>query len=372
MKILQLGKFYPIRGGVEKVMFDLMKGISEKGIGCDMLCASETFNDIIVSINPQATLYATSSFTKLFGTMMSPSLIFKLRNICNEYDLIHVHHPDPMAALALWLSGYRGKVILHWHSDIIKQKKLLKLLMPLQNYIIRRADIIVGTTPVYVKKSPHLSAFQDKVTYLPIGIEQLRPNNTRIAQIREKYKGKKIVFSLGRLVEYKGYQYLIDSAKYLPDNYIILIGGSGPLKEKLLKQIEESGLSDKVKLVGRISDDELPAYYAACDLFCLSSIIKTEAFAIVQIEAMSLGKPVVATNIPDSGVSWVNADGVSGLNVNVKDSRALATAIKNILNDESLYKKLSDGAFERFKQLFTINKMIDSCIDIYNSVLTEQ
>ena len=170
MKILQLGKFYPIGGGVEKVMYDLMTGISEKGVYCDMMCAATDRKGMTVKINKFANLICTPTWTKKAATMISPSMILKLRKVCRNYDIIHVHHPDPMACLALFCSGYKGRVILHWHSDIQKQKMLLKLYKPLQNWLIRRADRIVGTTPVYLEESPFLIGVQDKTVCLPIGV----------------------------------------------------------------------------------------------------------------------------------------------------------------------------------------------------------
>jgi rhamnosyl/mannosyltransferase len=160
MKILQLGKFYPIRGGVEKVMYDLMLGLSEQQVHCDMLCAStEDHPAGTMQLNPYARLIVVPTRVKLAATMLSPGMITTLRKIAKEYAIIHVHHPDPMACLALFLSGYKGKVVLHWHSDILKQKTLLKLYAPLQRWLINRADLIVGTTPVYVRQS----AAQDRL-----------------------------------------------------------------------------------------------------------------------------------------------------------------------------------------------------------------
>jgi rhamnosyl/mannosyltransferase len=205
---------------------------------------------------------------------------------------------------------------------------------------------------------------------LPIGISPILPDEKKVLEIKERYNGKKIVFSLGRLVSYKGFKYLVDAAKYLSDDYIILIGGDGNLKKELQEQIIKSRLSEKVKLLGRVSDDDLPNYYGACDVYCLSSIHKTEAFAIVQIEAMSCGKPVVATKIPGSGVSWVNADGESGLNVESENSKALAEAIYKILGDTEQYQKYSTGARERFTQLFKKENMIDSVLNYYQKELS--
>ena len=368
MKILQLGKFYPIKGGVEKVMFDLMLGLSIEGVECDMLCAAYQEKGFTRVMSNKSKLMVVNTVREVAATMIAPSMVLKLKQIAKNYDIIHVHHPDPMAAFALLCSGYKGKVVLHWHSDILKQKSLLKLYMPIQKWLINRADVIVGTTPVYVKESPYLQEVQHKVTYLPIGVCHLESPIKQVMDLRRKYLGKHIVFSLGRLVPYKGFAYLIEAAKHLDDNYMVLIGGTGPLRDELQAQIETLGLQDRVKLLGYVSDVELPAYFEACDLFCMSSVMKTEAFGIVQIEAMSCGKPVVATKIPESGVSWVNQDGVSGLNAEPCDAEDLAKCIRGILADENDYARFSKGALDRYKTVFTQEQMIHKCLDIYKKL----
>lgn len=369
MKILQLGKFYPVEGGVEKVMYDLLVGLSEQGIPCDMLCASTGKDALQVDITPQNHIFCTKTLLKKYATMISPEMVSRLRKIAPEYDIIHVHHPDPMAALALRLSGYKGKVVLHWHSDIVKQKKLLNFYMPLQNWLVRRADLIVGTSPVYIAASDHLAEVQEKCTYLPIGISAIDPRKEQVEAIRRRYQGKKIIFSLGRLVHYKGYRYLVDAARYLDDSYVVLIGGTGALRDELQRQIDDNGLTERVKLLGRVADEDLAAYYGACDVYCLSSIMKTEAFAIVQIEAMSCGKPVVSCNIEGSGVPWVNKDDYSGLVVEPENGRALADAIRRIVEDKSLYYTYSAGAQSRFIEFFKKRRMIERCLELYQQVL---
>lgn len=367
-KILQLGKFYPIRGGVEKVMYDLTTGLSEKGVNCDMLCSSIEGKGMEKKISSSSRLICSHTLFKLSGTMISPGMVTKLRKICKNYDIIHIHHPDPMAALALWFSGYSGKIVLHWHSDILRQKKILTFYLPLQRWLINRADVIVGTSPVYIQGSPFLKNVLHKTVYLPIGVEQMIPDKEITQKILERYHNRKIVFTLGRLIYYKGYSHLIDAAKYLEDNYVILIGGSGPLKQELENQISHLRLEEKVKLLGRISDKELPSYYDACSVFCLSSIQKTEAFAIVQIEAMSLGKPVVATKIEHSGVPWVNSHGVSGINVNTHSPKELADAIMEITRDNDIHTSYSQRAKIRYQTLFTKATMIENCMKIYNNL----
>ena len=371
MKILQLGKFYPIKGGVEKVMYDLVQGLTEKNIYCDMLCASEVNESYNIKLNSKGNIICTSTWKKLFATMISPSMITTLRKICSDYDIIHVHHPDPMAALALYFSNYKGKVVLHWHSDILKQKFILKFYLPLQTWLIKRADVIIGTTPKYLSESPFLQLKNLNKVSVPIGITPIKIEQAKSKEIKDKYKNKKIIFSLGRLVGYKGFSYLIKAAKYLPDNYIILIGGSGPQKQELEEIINNENLKSKVELLGRISDEDLPAYYGACDIYVLSSIWKTEAFGIVQIEAMSCGKPVIATRIEGSGVDWVNQNEVSGLNVNPENSKEIANAIIKILSDETKYKNYSEGAHDRFLSHFTKDRMINKVITIYKNLLND-
>ena len=378
MKILQLGKFYPIRGGVEKVMWDLTRGLSGRGVDCDMLCAmlsGDGFDEAdaplvedgpqergvraVIRFNDHGRVICVKSMAKVAATMLSPAMVFWLRRHAREYDIIHVHHPDPMACLALWLSGYKGRVILHWHSDILKQKGLLTLYRPLQKWLVRRAEKIVGTTPVYVAQSPDLQSAQHKATYLPIGIEDSIRNG---AQARNA--DGITVFSLGRLVEYKGFKYLIEAAALLPEDYHVLIAGKGPLKEELQSQIDAVA-PGRVELLGFVSDARARELYNACDVFVLSSVMKTEAFGIVQLEAMSCGKPVIATHIPGSGTDWVNEDGVSGKNVPSCDAKALAEAIMDVCGEG--YEDFSQGARTRYEKLFTFDRMVEGALKIYEN-----
>lgn len=423
MKILQLGKFYPVLGGVEKVMFDLTVGLSEEGLSkeglsetglsevglsevglseeglsevglsevglseeglsetglseegveCDMMCAASDGRrrgTEVIRLNPHGRILCHRTLIEAAKTTIAPSMVTRLRRIAKDYDIIHIHHPDPMAAMALRLSGYKGKVVLHWHSDILSQKALLRFYLPIQNWLIKRADTIVGTTPVYLAESPYLQGVQEKCRCIPIGIEPVISDSAREQEIRNEYSGRRIIFSLGRLVEYKGYRYLIEAAKYLDDSFMILIGGGGPLRESLQREIDELGVGSRVKLLGKVPQEDLASYYGACELFCMSSVMKTEAFGIVQIEAMSAGRPVVATKIPESGVSWVNEDGVSGINVAPRDSKAIAEAILTITDNEATWKKFSAGAAKRFAENFTKEKMISKCLNIYAETLS--
>lgn len=369
VRVLQLGKFHPIKGGVEKVMYTFMLGLSSRGIVCDMLCASDDDEVGTTPINSRSSLIKVKTVAKKSSTMIAPQMVVMLRKICHRYDLIHIHLPDPMAVLALMFSGYKGKVIVHWHSDILKQRVLLQFFKPLQAWVLRRADLILGTSPTYVAQSRFLRHFQHKTTYLPIGVRERSPEPELVEIIRSQYPGKKIVYSMGRLVAYKGYEYLIEAASLLPDDYVVLIGGTGPLKAELQDMVRKYQLQHKVFILGFIPREVESAYYGACDVFCLSSTIKTEAYAIVQVEAMSCGRPIVATRIEGSGVPWVNEHGTSGLNVTPRSSKDIAIAVQMICEDEHLYERFSLGALHRYHKLFTLEAMTEGLVSHYRQVL---
>lgn len=369
MNILQIGKFYPLKGGVEKVIYALAEGLSQNGVHCDAMFAGCNGKTRDFDLNNLCHIYLCRNWKEVKATMIAPSMISTLHRIQDNYDIIHIHHPDPMAALALFLSGYKGKVVLHWHSDIIRQNRLLVFYKPLQQWLIHRADVIVGTSPVYIKSSSALQNVQDKCCYIPIGINETTSDENLVSDIRQRYGNRKIVFSLGRLVIYKGYEYLIEAANYLSDEYVVLIGGTGNQYSKLQSLIEEKKLQDKVHLLGFIPDEQLGSYYEACHLFCLSSIDKREAFAIVQVKAMFHSRPVVSTNIPESGVCWVNKHGFSGLNVAPCDSRAIVSAIEEISSNEELYHRYCLQSRLHYEEYFRMSQMIKAHQELYNKLL---
>ena len=378
MKVLQLGKFYPPDiGGIESAIYEITEELNRRGIKCDVLCSNskrEYKKEVMTREAYQYKVIRTKSYGKILSTSITPQMIFRLREIINKYDIIHLHHPNPMANLALFLSKPKGKrIVVHWHSDIIRQRFSLMFYKPLLNWMLKHADVIIATSPKYIEESEQLLAFREKCVDIPRGIrkDKLCSNPKVVSSLREKYKGKKIIFSIGRFVAYKGFEYLIESARYLPSDYIILIGGDGPLRSKYKKIIERYNFFDKVKLLGRLPHDMLTNYYDVCDVFCLPSVSKNEAFGLVMVEAMSFGKPVVATKIKGSGVNWVNQQGITGLNVEPKNPKALAQAIEFICNNREVYKKFSENALKRFNEEFTIEKEVSRILEVYKSLSKE-
>lgn len=364
MRILQIGKFWPVLGGVEKVMLDLTRGLSARNIECDMLCAAADGAPRVFALNSCGNVIAVRTLLKASGTMIAPQMVSVLRRIAPRYDIIHVHHPDPMAALALFLSGYKGKVVLHWHSDILRQRLLLQAYRPLQRWLLRRADRVICTSPRYAEGSGALRSVADKLECVPIGVAPVIPDPDAVDQVRRQTRGKRIIFSLGRMVPYKGFDSLIAAASRLPDDYLVVIAGSGPLHQSLSRLVDQRGLAGKVIMPGRISDRERDAWIGAASVFCLPSVEKTEAYGVVLVESMSAGLPVVATEIPGSGTSWVNAHGVSGLNVPCSAPDKLAEALIKVA-DGVHSDEFRVNARRRWESMFTIDAFIDNITALY-------
>lgn len=369
IKVLHIGKFYPpYFGGIETVNYDIVEGVNKKGIQVDVLCSNHERGR--KESKEKYKIYRANTLKVVASTPLSFDLVFLLKKIQREYDIIHVHLPNPLANLAVFLTRPKARIILHWHSDIVKQKNLLKLYKPLQTWLLKRADAIIATSPNYIKGSEFLQKYLSKTSYIPLGVEKMRVNETKLTSLREQYKGKKIVFALGRLIYYKGFEYLIDAAEFLPENILVLIGGVGELYEEFQKRISAKGLENKVQLLGKIPFDELGAYYELCDVYCMPSIEKSEAFGVVQIEAMSFGKPIVSTDIEGSGVPWVNENEVSGVVVQPKNSKDLANGLIKVLNSsEGQYQQYATNAEKRFLELFTKEKMVQDFYNLYNSII---
>lgn len=369
MKILHIGKYYPpYFGGIEKVNFDLVEGLNQIGIKTDVICFNDKKETLIE--NNSYTVYRMSRLFEKFSLPFSFSYFFKLRAIINNYDIVHLHLPNPLAAFFVLFTNFRGKIVLHWHSDIIKQKFFKKIYAPFDYLIKQKANSIVVTSDNYLNNSDDLKGFKEKCSVIPIGIDPLELNVDKafLEILKSRYVGKKIIFSLGRLIYYKGFEYLIEATKNLSDDTLVLIGGIGPLESKLKNLIKQNNLDHKVKLLGKIPFEYLGAYFQLANLFCLPSTHKSEAFGVVLIEAMSFGLPQVIFNIPGSGVSFVVKADYSGKIINKIHEKDLASELDLLISNEYLLHEYSKHSRERFKQNFTKNKMVFNFKALYQNL----
>jgi rhamnosyl/mannosyltransferase len=167
---------------------------------------------------------------------------------------------------------------------------------------------------------------------------------------------------------YKGFNVLVAAARHLDEDTHIVIGGIGDLLDELKAYARFLKVDHKISFIGHISNEELPGYYAAADVFCLPSVMRSEAFGLVMVEAMSYAKPIVATKITGSGVPWVNRHGVSGLNAEPNNPLDLASKLNQILNNSELAKSLGLGGLRLFEENFTLDKMISGITKVYELI----
>lgn len=370
LKILQHVKSYHTTlGGVERVVEELVPALNRHAdLEVDVLCQGPDTR--VYALAERGRVYQAKTDLAIAAASLSWRDFSVWRSIASRYDIVHVHLPWPQSNLNLWLKRFQGAVVVHWHSDIVRQRLLYGGFRWLEHWLLQRADRICATSPKLLEQSAALDGFRHKALSIPIGIPAAAHDigEDEIRALRQRYGGRRIVFALGRLVPYKGFEHLVRSAALLVRDGLILIGGDGPLRGALDALIRESGVADRVVLLGQLSSREVELHMRASAAFCLPSVQKSEAFGIVQIEAMRAGRPVVSTRIHGSGVDWVNQEGVTGLTVRAGDAAALAQALNRIVADADAAQRFGAGARRRYEELFTVQRMADAVRAMYMSL----
>ena len=337
----------------------------------DHVCRrGETVREVIDGVE----VVKCSCFTKAASQSLSTSFGRELRKIMNEFrpDIVLFHYPNPFQALYLLRYKKRGfKLVLYWHLDITKQKILKHLFYHQNRELIRRAQYIIGATPMHVDRSEFSEYFGNRKKVLPYMIDtgklELTPEEKSGAlEIREKYKDRVIGFFIGRHVPYKGLRYLIEASRELTDsNLKILIAGEGELTEALKKQAHGD---EKIEFLGRISDSEKRMYYEAADIICFPSVTRNEGFGLALAEGMSFGKPAVTFTVDGSGINYVNLADVTGLECPNADSHAYAQALRRLSEDAGLRQKMGEAAKERVEKLFTPEQFKKNVTELVRSL----
>lgn len=368
-KILQISKYmYPFIGGTEQVARDIANAfcnnddIQQKIICFNEDAENEEFichrGETVKEMVDDVEVIRCGCITKIASQSISMTYPRELKKVFREFkpDIVILHYPNPYVSFFLLrILKENTKLILYWHLDITKQRVLGKLFHRQTIRLLKRADQVIATSPNYIDGSPYLKRFHNKCDVIPNCINQERLAETReakrkAANIRQKYEGKIICFAVGRHVPYKGMEYLIRASKLLDERFIFLIGGTGELSN----QLQEEAKSDKkVRFLGHISDDDLIAYYTACDIFTFPSITKNEAFGIALAEGMYFGKPAVTFTIPGSGVNYVNLNGVTGIECANRDSEAYAEALIKLADNREMCMTYGRNARQRVLDNFT-------------------
>jgi glycosyltransferase involved in cell wall biosynthesis len=370
VRVLTFGRFADDNfGGLERYVFELARSLRGEAQFVNIVAARGAPPDLEVA---GETVYARSVF-QLGGTPVCPSMPWHARRLHAQapFDIAHLQFPaDPMAHLATASLPASVRRVITWHSDIVRQKTLLKLYRPFLDRLVRDADAIILPTPAHLSSSEQLAGTApSQLHVVPYGFDLSRflERPQGADAIRSAHPGKLLVFALGRHVYYKGFEYLIRALPLAPDARVLL-GGKGPLSAQLAALARELGVDNRLDFVGRIPEEQLTDYYHACDVYCMPSVERAEAFGIVQLEAMAAGKPVVCCEL-GNGVNYVNRDGETGLVVPPKSPAALAAALQRLHTDPSLRTRLGEQGRQRALEHFTLQKMREGTLAVYRKVL---
>jgi glycosyltransferase involved in cell wall biosynthesis len=368
-KILHISKFYyPYYGGIEDVartIIDELKPYFDQRIIC--------FNHekgTIYNINGADVLRIGTSFT-----VASQPISFKYRNILQKTidsfnpDFIHLHLPNPLIATYVLTLNLRGaKIITHWHADILGQKGFYSLYKPFERKILEKSYKIIATSEMYKNHSEPLQNFSNKTYILPNTVNESKLHlfngeQEEIDKIKTKYGNKKIIFFVGRHVGYKGIDFLIESEKFISEECIILVAGTGELTKALKDKV---GPNIRIKFIGRLTNNELKYYLHAASVFAFPSHNRSEAFGVALAEALYCGLPAVSFDIKGSGTLWVNKDGHSGLVVENMNVEEFGAALSKILSSDSLQKEFSENAVSWVKTNFLKDQILPIMNEIYS------
>ncbi len=375
MKILHIPNYYPpYTGGIGEVCYYLANClVEEKEVEQKVICFHDENKRIYESVHGVEVIRA-KSIAQIMRQQISFDLLPVMRKGIKEFapDIIHFHMPNPLACLYLLMClPKKTKLIVHWHSDIVGMKVTYTIIKHIEKAVLKRADLILMTSPLYAAHSIPLQPFLNKIEVLTNIISKEKVNITSETKVEaEKIKNqcgnKPIIFTIGRHVPYKGIEYLIKAEPLIKEDCIILIGGSGILTCQLKEMAKGR---ERIQFLGFLSDKEMIEYMVAAHIFAFPSITKNEAFGIALAEAMYCGAVPITMTIEGSGVNYVSINGVTGIEVGNKDYESFAKAIDTLLSDKSLYTKYQENCIKRVEENFTLDAIKERLMLFYRNIL---
>jgi glycosyltransferase involved in cell wall biosynthesis len=373
LRVCHLSKYYPpAPGGIETHVRTLARAQADLGAEVRVFCVSHASSQ--TSVEHDGPVEVVRFGRRVSGAKIDycPGLASAIRGV--EADVLHLQAPNPTMILALLRARPRTPLVITYQSDVVKQRLRAALFRPLERALYRRASMILPTSPTYAAGSAFLKRYAAKTQVLPMGIDlgpYLEPSEAdraKAAAIRAQYAGP-IWLGCGRLIYYKGFPVAV---RALPRTRgTLLLVGDGPDRPRLEAEAEALGVRDRVAFLGAMPYQEIIPYYLAADAFWFPSVARSEAFGLVQVEAMACGLPVINAAIPHSGVPWVSPDGVTGLTVPVDDPAALAAAANRLVAEPGLRERLGASARERAAREFDHRVMARRSLDVYRRVLGE-
>lgn len=360
IKITHVARFaYPHIGGIESVIEQINESLPNEEFEKEVICCS----NIEKSSTKNGVKYNRARYLfEVFNNTISLSFLWKLSRV--NTDILHYHMPFIFAVIAHFIARPKyKKMYITYHAELCGYDKVMKYFWWLYKYFYKVADKIHVLSPNVIYSDKILTPVKDKCEVVSFGVDT-HIINVDSSKIKVQYPNKKIVLCVGRLVRFKGFQYAIKAMKKV-DNAVLLIIGDGKYKPELENLIVENNMQDKVFLLGSIADKQLKQqYFSACDIFVLSSIQRTESFAIVQLEAMLHSKPIININL-GTGVNYVSVDKETGLTVEPENVEQLANAINMLLNDSELCLQYGRNAKKRVERLFDINQIRNKYLVFY-------
>lgn len=368
IKVLHCYKtYYPDTfGGIEQVIYQLAEGGVREGVQSTVFTHSPVFKESH-SILDNHLIYRVKTICEFASTPFSFSAVNEFRKLAREADIIHYHFPYPFMDFIHFAAGIDKPSIVSYHSDIVKQKTLMKFYSPLMNKFLKKVDAIVAASPNYVKTSPVLIKFPDKVSVIPYGLDDkfyLNPPGEKVKKWTGKYPEGFFLF-IGTFRYYKGLHILIEAAKN--STYPIVIVGAGPIEQELKQQADELGVRN-IHFLGALGNEDKMSLLSLSTCIVFPSHLRSEAFGISLLEGALYSKPLISSEI-GTGTTYININGETGLVVAPGDASALRLAMDTIWQDRLYAEKLGKGAKTRFEQLFTAEKMIKSYTALYNSLI---
>ncbi|MBD9584322.1 glycosyltransferase [Delftia sp. DLF01] len=362
LRILHVGKFFPpYRGGMEVFLADLIHEQRRQGIDAHALVHGDPELD-----DPPWLERVPVQFNLVYAPIamgFRSALGRAIERI--QPDVLHLHLPNNSALWALTLPiARRVPWVIHWHSDVvvsnIKWSVALAYMLyrPFEQALLERAQQVFATSPPYLEASNALRTWRSKCAIVPLGLD-LRKLPASVALRSDqgwRPQTELRLLSIGRLTYYKGFETLIHAVSALP-GVELLIAGEGELNKSLTELIRQHtpiGSTPAIRLIGPVSEEEKHALLAQCDVFCLASRERTEAFGIVLLEAMLHGKPCLITDLHGSGMPWIVAQAHCGLHIPFEDIDAWRTGIARLKHDQSLRQRLGQAGQRALHRHFSI------------------
>lgn len=376
MRILHIGKYYPpVAGGMERFVSDLVD--TQRRCGDEVAVLVHSSSSMGGGADP-AWLWRCPVWFRLIFAPISPGFPLWLRRAIRAQmpDILHLHMPNLSAFWALALpSARRLPWVVHWHADVVpsKHKLGLRLAYPLyrilERYILDRADVVVATSKPYLDSSKPLAPWHDKCRVVPLGMLPSRLPENPEATGSEAWLSQGLrVLSIGRLSYYKGFETLVQAVIRTPGVELVLIG-EGEEHIRIQNLLDQAGNPARIRLLGKQDDFVCARYLSTCDVFCLPSRERTEAFGIVLLEAMRYGKPLLVSALQGSGMTWVAQNHVNALHAQPENALDFAAKLGELARDPELRLRLGEAGRRRFADAFDIDAVASRLHDIYASLV---